>query len=97
MAFASAQDTCRPADRASAPADRRSIRRFLGFVSYEFFSTTERYEVDFTIPLLLVALTIWLVLSTQVGLRGRRFVRMAGALQACVELRYGLGSQLRRL
>ena len=54
----------------------------LGFVSYEFFSTTERYEVDFTIPLLLVALTIWLVLSTQVGLRGRRFVRMAGALLA---------------
>lgn len=36
------------------------------FLSYEFFATTERYEVDFTTPLLLGALAAWLALAHHV-------------------------------
>jgi hypothetical protein len=51
------------------------------FLSYEFYATTERYEVDFATLFLLPALAAWLALS--VGLRGsgrRLAVRIGGAL-----------------
>jgi hypothetical protein len=52
------------------------------FVSYEFFATTERYEVDFSTLLLLGALATWLALSH--GARGglRRLVRFGGGMLA---------------
>jgi hypothetical protein len=50
------------------------------FLSYEFFSTTERYEVDYTALLLLGGLAAWLALSVEsTGLR-RRAVRVGGAV-----------------
>ncbi len=52
------------------------------FLAYEFFSTTERYEVDFSTLFLLGALAAWLALAAATrGLR-RRLVRVAGALLA---------------
>jgi hypothetical protein len=54
----------------------------LGFVSYEFFSTTERYEVDFSTPLLIGALAAWLALSRHAGGRRRGLIRTGGALLA---------------
>ncbi len=50
------------------------------FLSYEFYATTERYEVDFATLFLFGALAAWLALS--VHLRGRRrwLVRIGGAL-----------------
>jgi hypothetical protein len=52
------------------------------FLSYEFYATTERYEVDFATLFLLGALAAWLALS--VNLRGWRrwLVRIGGALLA---------------
>jgi hypothetical protein len=52
------------------------------FLSYEFFGSTERYEVDFAALLLFAALTAWFALS--IGLSGwkRRAVRVFGALLA---------------
>ena len=50
------------------------------FLSYEFFGTTERYEVDFATLLLLAALANWLLLcSKSHGIR-RRFLQTTGAL-----------------
>jgi hypothetical protein len=54
----------------------------LGFVSYEFFSTTERYEVDFSTPLLIGALASWLALARHSGGRKRGLIGTAGALLA---------------
>jgi len=52
------------------------------FLTYVFFSTTERYEVDFTTLLLLGALAGWLAVAN--GARGwsRRAVRAGGGLLA---------------
>ncbi len=52
------------------------------FLSYEFYATTERYEVDFAPLFLFGALAAWLALS--VHLRGgrRQLVRIGGALLA---------------
>ena len=52
------------------------------YVSYEFFATTERYEVDFSTLFLLGALAAWLALSrhTRGGLR--RLTRFGGGLLA---------------
>jgi hypothetical protein len=47
------------------------------FLSYEFFATTERYEVDFTTLLLLGALAAWLALTHHV--RGWRRWLIGGA------------------
>jgi hypothetical protein len=52
------------------------------FVTYVFFSTTERYEVDFTTLFLLGALAAWLALSKQAPSWRRRLVRVGGALLA---------------
>jgi hypothetical protein len=52
------------------------------FLSYVFFSTTERYEVDFTTLLLLGALAGWLALSSHTRGWRRRGVRIAGGLLA---------------
>jgi hypothetical protein len=52
------------------------------FVSYEFFATTERYEVDFATPFLLGALAAWLALSNHTRGRRRRLIRTSGALLA---------------
>ena len=54
----------------------------MAFLAYEFWATTERYEVDFAALLLLGALATWLALS--VHLRGRRrwAVRMLGGVLA---------------
>jgi hypothetical protein len=49
------------------------------FLCYEFFGTTERYEVDFAPLFLLAGLAAWLTLSaTTTGTR-RRLVRVGGA------------------
>jgi hypothetical protein len=52
------------------------------FLAYQFFNTTERYEVDFTTLFLLGALAAWLALSQ--GLTGwpRLLVRSGGGLLA---------------
>ncbi|MGH2855199.1 MAG: hypothetical protein ACRDLF_13515 [Solirubrobacteraceae bacterium] len=52
------------------------------FLSYEFFATTERYEVDFATLLLLGALTAWLALSGDLRGARRWVVRIGGALLA---------------
>jgi hypothetical protein len=52
------------------------------FLSYEFFATTERYEVDFSTLLLLGALAAWLTLSVAARGPWRRLVRVGGALLA---------------
>lgn len=52
------------------------------FLSYEFFSTTERYEVDYTALLLLGALAVWLALCRHASGRRRRLIRVGGALLA---------------
>lgn len=54
----------------------------LVFLSYEFFGTTERYEVDFSTVFLFGALAAWLALSCATRGRGRRLVQMGGALLA---------------
>jgi hypothetical protein len=49
-------------------------------LSYEIFSATERYAVDFSMPLLLGSLAAWLALSRHLaGWRGR-LVRVGGGL-----------------
>lgn len=52
------------------------------FLSYEFFGSTERYEVDFVPLLLFAAMTAWFALA--LGLYGwkRRAVRIFGAVLA---------------
>ncbi len=52
------------------------------FLSYVFFSTTERYEVDYTTLLLFGALAVWLALSVHVQGRWRRLIRVGGGLLA---------------
>jgi hypothetical protein len=52
------------------------------FLAYVFFSTTERYEVDFTTLLLLGAVAAWLALSNDARGWRRSLVRIAGALLA---------------
>ncbi len=50
------------------------------FLSYVFFSTTERYEVDFATLLLLGAVAAWLALSKDARGWQRRLVRLGGAV-----------------
>jgi hypothetical protein len=52
------------------------------FLSYEFFGTTERYEVDYTTLLLFGALAVWLALSAKATGRRRRLIRIGGGLLA---------------
>lgn len=52
------------------------------FLSYTFFATTERYEVDFTTLFLLGALAAWLALSREARGWRRRLVRTGGGLLA---------------
>ncbi len=52
------------------------------FLSYEFYATTERYEVDFATLFLLGALATWLALSVHLRGRYRWLVRIGGALLA---------------
>jgi hypothetical protein len=52
------------------------------FLSYEFYATTERYEVDFATLFLLGALAAWLALSAHLRGRRRWLVRIGGALLA---------------
>jgi hypothetical protein len=52
------------------------------FLTYQFFSTTERYEVDYTALFLLGALAAWLALSSRLARNLRLFVRAAGGLLA---------------
>jgi len=52
------------------------------FLSFEFFSATERYEVDFAALFLLAALASWLALSVGAPGRRRRAVRVLGAILA---------------
>ncbi len=54
----------------------------LVFLSYEFFATTERYEVDFATLLLLGALAAWLALSGDLRGARRWAVRISGGLLA---------------
>jgi hypothetical protein len=67
------------------------------FLSYEFFSTTERYEVDFTTLLLLGAIAAWLALSVDPRvrrLRRHRLVRVGGGLLAAWSCLTGLAISL---
>jgi hypothetical protein len=52
------------------------------FLSYVFFSATERYEVDFTTLFLLGALAAWLTLAKDARGWRRRLVRLGGGLLA---------------
>jgi hypothetical protein len=52
------------------------------FLSYEFFSTTERYEVDYTTLFLLGALAAWLALSREARGHRRRLIRVGGGVLA---------------
>jgi hypothetical protein len=52
------------------------------FLTYVFFATTERYEVDFATLLLLGALAAWLTLAHDARGRRRRLVRIGGGLLA---------------
>lgn len=48
------------------------------FLSYVFYSATERYAVDFATPLVLAAIAGWLVLSTSESGWRRRLARFGG-------------------
>jgi hypothetical protein len=50
------------------------------FLSYEFMGSTERYEGDFAGVFLLAALLAWLGLATGAPSRGRKAVRIVGAV-----------------
>jgi hypothetical protein len=50
------------------------------FLTYVFFSTTERYEVDFATLFLLGAVAVWLALSKDARGWRRRLVRLVGAV-----------------
>jgi hypothetical protein len=52
------------------------------FLSYEFYATTERYEVDFATLFLFGALAAWLALSVHLRGWSRWLVRIGGALLA---------------
>jgi hypothetical protein len=52
------------------------------FLSFEFFSTTERYETDFAGVFLLAALAAWFALASGAPGRRRRAVRILGAVLA---------------
>lgn len=52
------------------------------FVSYTFFATTERYEVDFATLFLLGGLAGWLALAHDTRGRRRRTIRIGGGLLA---------------
>jgi hypothetical protein len=54
----------------------------VAFLSFEFFNTTERYEVDFAGLFLLAALAGWFALSAGSRGRRRRTIRAFGALLA---------------
>jgi len=62
----------------------------IAFISYEFFSTTERYEVDFLTPLLLGALAAWLALSSRRNGHVYHLVRAGGAFLAIWSCATGL-------
>jgi hypothetical protein len=52
------------------------------FVSYEIYTSSERYETDYVTLLLLAALSAWLAVSRTSHGRGRRLVRVGGAALA---------------
>ena len=52
------------------------------FLSFEFFSPTERYETDFAGVFLLAAIAAWFALSTGTPGRRRRAVRILGTVLA---------------
>jgi len=54
----------------------------LAFLSFEFFSSTERYETDFAAVFLFAALAAWFALSSGAPGRRRRTVRILGAVLA---------------
>ncbi len=60
------------------------------FLAYDFFATTQRYEVDYTSLLLFGALAAWVALAS--ALRGwrRRLVRIAGGVLAAWSCLVGL-------
>jgi hypothetical protein len=62
----------------------------MAFVAFEIYIATERYEADWMTLLLLGALTVWLVLCSTMQGRGRRLVRVGGALLAVWSCATGL-------
>jgi hypothetical protein len=60
------------------------------FLSYEFFGTTERYEVDYATLLLVGALAAWLALSVHSKRRCRWLVRVGGGVLAAWSCGTGL-------
>jgi hypothetical protein len=67
------------------------------FLSYEFFSTTERYATDYTTLLLLGALAAWLALSSRARGRRRWLLRAGGALLAVWGCMTGIAISLQEL
>jgi hypothetical protein len=59
-------------------------------LSYQVFTTTERYEVDYTTLLMFGALAVWMILSTHTQIRGRRSIRVGGAFLALLSCVAGL-------
>jgi hypothetical protein len=54
----------------------------MAFVAYEIYISTERYETDYITLLLFGALAAWLALASQTHVRGRRLLRVGGAILA---------------
>jgi hypothetical protein len=60
------------------------------FLSYQVFTTTERYEADYMTLLVFGALLIWLTLSIHTQNRRRRLMRVGGGLLAVWSCAIGL-------
>jgi hypothetical protein len=67
------------------------------FLAYEFYQTTERYEADYMTLFLLGALTTWLILSSKIERRGRRLIRVGGALLAVWSCLAGMATSYQEL
>jgi hypothetical protein len=52
------------------------------FLSYEFFATTERYEVDFATLFVFGSLIVWLALGSKSRVRHRRLAQIGGGALA---------------
>jgi hypothetical protein len=52
------------------------------FLAYDFYTTSERYETDYMTLLLFGGVAVWLVLSSDNQIRGRRLIRIGGGMLA---------------
>ena len=66
-------------------------------LSYELFTTTERYEADYTTLFVFAALLVWLALSAHARGGGRRLLRVGGGLLAVWSCVTGMALGLQQL